>query len=116
MVEGLARVKQDVEEAGGVLTIEMERLRDAYGVERLGTNVRDNIAKELAGMGIGHLPRKLPAYQEDEVRLYRLGSAIADLIEAVLKPSVSGDELLRSTVSEGAEAILRKIREIIEGE
>ena len=38
-----------------------------------------------------------PPYKEDDAHVYRTGTAIADIVEAMLKPSDSGDQRLRET-------------------
>ena len=102
-----------VKRNGDVLTVEMEQVRDAYGKGRLGVHVRDNMSKALAGLGIGHYPRPLPDRQWAFVRVYRLGSEIADLIDAVMEPSEEHDEELRKAGGGGAADVLRQIKDII---
>jgi hypothetical protein len=97
----------------GVATVEMERLRDAYGVRRLGIHVRTAISNRLKGFGLGHFPQELPLYQWQLVRVYKLGSPVAELIQAVLEPSPGHDEKLRRAAGGDAEAILQKIRELV---
>lgn len=102
-----------VTENGGVLTIETEQVRNAYGKDRLGIHVRDNISKALAGMGLGHYPLPLPDRQRDPVRIYKLGSDIADIIDAVLQPSAGHDDELRRATGGDAAQLLARVREII---
>ncbi|HSZ69175.1 MAG TPA: hypothetical protein VK756_02325 [Solirubrobacteraceae bacterium] len=66
-------------------------LRDADGAKRLGANVRERIASQLEGQGIGFFPGpELPDWQEDPVYLYRLGSQLGTLIQAVKRPTERG--------------------------
>lgn len=91
-------LRKAVEGAGGVLRIHMGHLRNLADAGRLGINVRSDISRRLAGLGIGHLPIELPAYQEKEVVLYQLGTPAADVVEAV-----RGDNFAR------AEQALRRL-------
>lgn len=97
----------------GVLTTTMGALRDAKGAGRLGVHIRKSISDELRGLGIGHYPSELPESHADAVRLYRLGSPVADLIDAVTQPSVQHDEELRVAAGgEDAKTLLR-VRELV---
>lgn len=111
--QDLQEIKNRVEAEGGVATFKMLDVRDAHGAGRLGVHVRSSISKSLLGMGLGHFPPELPDWQEDQVRIYKLGSPAADLIGAVLKPGSEGDELIRSAISGDAQGILDQVREII---
>ena len=109
--ESLSDVKQEVENRQGVLTIPMEAVRVAYGARRLGSQVRENISKELKGLGLGHYPVDLPVYYHEVVRIYKLGSPVADLIDAVLTPSEAHDSEIREAVQSEATTVLNQIRE-----
>jgi hypothetical protein len=85
------------------------------GAGRLGVHVRTAISRTLESHGLGHLPQELPPIQEDVVRLYLLGSPVADLIKAVLAPSDRGDDTLRTIGNSEAEKQLRQIRQIVCG-
>jgi hypothetical protein len=119
--KGLEKIRAQVDEADGVLTMPMWELRDAYGKQRLGVHVRASISRALKGMGLGHFPERgpdgelLPYSQYADIRLYRLGSPIADFIDAVLEPSEDHDEELRQASSGGAAEILNQVREIVCG-
>lgn len=106
-------IKIKVEAEGGVASFQMGEVRDAHGAGRLGVHVRTNISKSLSGMGLGHYPSDLPDSQYAPVRIYKLGSSIADLIDAVLTPGKEGDERLRETASGEAERLLADIRELV---
>ena len=101
------------EQADGLYLTTMETLRDAHGAGKLGVHVRKAIHDELLANGLGHLPSELPAYQEYEVRLYRLGTSIANAINAVLYPSEAGDQVLRQTAGSSAQTVLKQIRELV---
>jgi hypothetical protein len=93
-------IKKSVEDAGNVLTVTMEELREACGAGRLGIHVRSTISSTLAGMGLGHVPQDLPINQHDSVRLYKRGTPVGEFIETVLKPSQMGDRILAEKFSD----------------
>lgn len=64
-------IKNQIEENGDISSFSMTELRDAAGKEKLGVNVRAKISKTLAGLGLGHIPKELPTYQHESVRLYK---------------------------------------------
>ena len=109
-------LRDEVTESGDVLTVDMLRLREVHQVSKLGSTVRKNISDKLHGAGLGHYPQSLPQYQEQEVRLYRLGTPIADLVAAVIAPGSDNDEKLKAATGNGANAdeILDRIRELVE--
>ena len=113
------QVKSEVEDHGGVLTVSMEALRDAAGAKKLGIHVRTKITKRLAGSGLGHVPTVLPANQSDQVRLYKKGTHVGDLIDTVLQPGQQNDrKLAEYSEGEGADykAIVDAVRELVVGE
>jgi len=109
----MSDIKATVEAEGGVASFPMAEVRDAYGAGRLGVHVRSGISKALSGMGLGHYPNDLPDSQTAKVRIYKLGSPIADLVDAVLTPGREGDERLRETASGDAEKVLSEVRELV---
>lgn len=102
-----------VEANNGVLTVQAWQVRDAYGAERLGSQVRTNISRELRGRGLGHYPKQLPDRQREEVRLYQVASPAGAIIEAAMTPGTAADVKLRDAAGTGAEAILDKVRELV---
>lgn len=109
-------VRRAVDANEGVLTVTMVELRDAYGAGRLGWRVRDGISKDLHGHGLAHYPVDLPDSQERPVRLYKLGSPVQDLIDAVLNPDAADnfkDEQIRRAVSGREAELLRRVRELL---
>lgn len=115
MTDSYEELREAVAANGGLDTIDMGTLRDVQGAGRLGVHVRDAITRSLESHGLGHFPLELPANQYDEVRLYLLGSPIADIVKAVLSPSMKGDESLRTVASSEAQEQLRQVREIVCG-
>ena len=111
-----ASIKQEVENNGNVLTVDMETLRNAHGAAKLGVHVRTEISNQLAGIGLGHVPQELPTYQHDLVRLYKKGTPIGELIEMVLHPGAQYDTKLREQFSGKTvdyANIIAKIRELV---
>ncbi len=109
-------IKQVVEKNGNVTTISMEQLRDAHGSGRLGVTVREEISRELAGMGLGHVPQELPSYQDEHVRVYKHGTPVGELIDTVLKPGQENDCKLTAQVGDSEvdyATIIEKIRELV---
>ena len=109
-------IKQDVENNGNVLTVTMEILRDATGKGKLGIYVRQEISSSLAGIGLGFIPSTLPTNQHEQVRLYKRGTQVGDLIEAMLTPGQQNDAKLSSLFAAGAvdyAAIVAQIRELV---
>lgn len=111
--ESLDDLQEAVEANGGVLTVPAWKVRDAYGAERLGAQVRANITRELQGRGLGHYPTEIPDRQRREVRIYKIASPAGAVIDAVLRPGEPGDRLLRESAGSEAESILSKVRELV---
>lgn len=109
-------IKQKVEKNGNVVTMTMEELRDAHGAAKLGVNVRDQIMSTLAGMGLGHVPVELPSYQNEQVRVYKKGTPVGDLIDTVLTTGEQNDsKLISQFVAKGKDyaGVVQKIRELV---
>ena len=102
-----------VGQRGDVASVEMIVLRDIHDVKKLGIHVVTQISNKLKGVGLGHYPTDLPLYQEEYVRLYRLGTPTAELIGAVLDPSEENDAKLREIGSNGATELLDRIRALV---
>lgn len=109
-------IKAAVENNGNVRTVTMETLRNANGAAKLGVHVRTEIISQLAGMGLGHVPKTLPTYQHEPVRLYKRGTPLGDLIETVLAPGEQNDKKLVEQLGESdvkyAE-IIEQIRDLV---
>lgn len=113
MFSKLNEVKDILDQNQGVVTTTMGVVREAHGAGRLGVHVRKAISDQLKSLGIGHFPDPLPENQWENVRLHRLGSPIADLIDAVMQPSAAHDEELRTAAGGEDAATLRRIRELV---
>jgi hypothetical protein len=112
--EHLDELRKEVENNGGIVATTMQELRDAYGARKLGVHVRTAISNELAGRGLGHVPAELPEYQHYEVLIFRLGSDIARVVQAVQSPSAQSAALLRDLAQSEARTRLEQIRALLE--
>jgi len=112
MAETYEELSAAVDGDGGITPISMNTLRLINGAGRLGPGVCNIISKELSQYGLGHIPEELPSYSTEEVRVYRLGTQIGDIINAIVQPSHSGDQLLRA-VGGAAEGKLERIKAIV---
>ncbi len=113
MYQNLKEIADDVKARENLMTLSMGILTRAYGAGRGGSTVRSNIARELASLGVGHLPVELPNWGNEQVRLYIRGTAIADLITAVENLGENHDATLRRLASASSEDTLKKIRELV---
>ena len=112
-VKSMEEVRELVNQKGGVLTTTMEVLRNAYGKGRLGIHVLAGIDSSLAGLGLGHYPPALPDSQEKPIKLYRKGTPVGNLIEAVLGMEQCRDEQLRTAAAGDDASIIKQIRELV---
>ena len=71
------------------LLVPMEALRDLHGKGRLGPRVNDEISQHLRGVGLGHAPDPLPTKQSDLILIFRFGSKIDRVFNALKKPDSS---------------------------
>ena len=109
-------IKDNVEKNGNVHTFTMEVLRNAHGAAKLGVNVRAEISQTLAGIGLGHVPVDLPSYQHEQVRLYKRGTPVGQLVESVLLPGEQNDKSLADrfgAVGPDYAVMVQKIRELV---
>jgi hypothetical protein len=107
------QLREAVNANGGLCKVTMLDLKNIHGAGRLGVHVRDTISRELASHGLAHFPRVLPGNQDEPVRLYLLGTPVADVVSAVLDPSDRGDQTLRDIGTSDAQAKLRLVRELV---
>ncbi|MDQ3507744.1 MAG: hypothetical protein M3494_06990 [Actinomycetota bacterium] len=67
-------------------------------------------------MGLGHVPQELPLFQHEQVRLYKRGTQVGDLIETVLAPGELNDKKLIDQIGDATDdyaTIVEKIRELV---
>lgn len=105
-------LKQRIEANGNVLTIRMEELRGIEGVGRLGPHVCTRIEEKLKSEGIGYYPSLKPDGWQ-EVRLFRLGTPMADVIHAAITPGDTADNRLREMTSDETASIISQIRVLV---
>lgn len=113
-------VAQAAEENGDLLAVSLLDLRQALGYDRLGVRVLRWIADGLDGEGLGFFPQWVldgevnnAPRAHDVVRVYRKGTPLGKVIDAVLDPTNRGDELLRQSGSGDAASTLERIRELL---
>ncbi len=111
--KNLDEIKQMVEDKGGVASVQVETLRDAYGAGKMGKTVAQNISDALAGLGLKHWPGDFPNYSYEWVRLYVSGSQVAKIVDAVLECGDEEDELIRRVTKSDDALTISKIRELV---
>lgn len=102
-----------VEDSGNLITCVMSQLRDAAGWDRLTARIADDIENKLAQKALGAFPSPLPQSRRAEVRVYRKGTKLGNLVEAVLEPADHRDELLRVTAGRDSDEIVEQIRRLV---
>lgn len=73
----------NVETNNGVVRVSMVTLRELEGRQRVGKHILNAIEEKLNTLGLGHLPKELPNRQQQQVVLYKFGTPIAELIDAL---------------------------------
>lgn len=103
-----------VDKNGGVVTVTMGQLRDAYGAGKLGVHIRNGISDRLRQRGLRHWPEELPIYQEQYARIYRDGSLVGKVISAAVRDlGEAADQILRDAAGGEDSANIQRIREIV---
>jgi hypothetical protein len=105
-------LKEKVEQNENVLTVSTADLRDIYGVKRMGVHVADEIEAKLAGVGLGVTP-EIEADSWQEVRLFKLGTPVGDILTAANNPGEEGDKTLRELAEGDASERLRQIKALV---
>jgi len=98
---------------GGVVNIEMMKLRDIHGAGKLGVHVAQNISDKLNSLGMGHQPEVLPQQQSEQVRIFIRGSAVGKLIEAARTIDSGSNRILREAANNEDSQVVKKIRELV---
>lgn len=111
--KGFDALKEEVEGNENVKTVTMARLRDIYGVRRLGDNVCAEISNKLQGVGLGHYPEDLVPDASEQVRVYKLGTPVGDVMTAAQNPGPEGDKTLRDLAEGDATEIVRQVKAIV---
>ena len=95
-----------------MLTVKVYEVRDAHGAQRLGRLVRERMGEELAGEGLS-ISEGTPGVGERGSARLPTRCPVADLIEAVERPSEAGDQVVRDAVGGDASGTLDQIRELV---
>lgn len=111
--DNIDELEEVVKEDDGLVDVQMWQLRDGIGWDRLTTGALRAIHDELTQRGLGYFPQPLSPHRHDSVRIYKRGTAVGNLVEAVLTPTEAGDQLLRETASGDAAAMVEKIRRLV---
>lgn len=109
-------IQQEVNDNGGVITIEASQLREAQGAGRLTERINGEISESLRRRGLGHVPfysEDLPTSQYERVRVYDATSALGKIIEAAHTPGEDEDNTLREGVDGEAAGLLSQIRALV---
>lgn len=107
-----------VNEARGVLTVPMYEVRDACGYQRLREAVAADISRQLEGVGLGFMPRKIPEDQNKMLRLFKKDSLLSELMDLMRSPDPVADKrivAIFNLLNSGSEDRLRRIRKHIDG-
>ena len=104
-----------VDQNAGVMTVEMGVLRDVHKAGKLGSIVVAGIHERLESLGLGHVPPELPTYQDQRAIVYRKGTPVARLINALTSINEHSDRVLRDFASKDRRSneIVQKIREMV---
>jgi hypothetical protein len=105
-------INNQVDDDGGITSVQMANLRDAAGWERLTERALGNIEDHLRQRGLGVFP-ELSGNRYEDVRIYRLGTPLGRLVAAVLTPTLDGDELLKEIGNNRASELLTKVRDLV---
>ncbi|RLS59153.1 MAG: hypothetical protein DWH91_01085 [Planctomycetota bacterium] len=89
-------IVQRVSECNNVCTFTMRDLCDAIGRQRCTAQCCQTISDTLTEYGLGHWPPELRPDQSHKVRVYRIGTPVADMIGLVSRCTESSDEALRT--------------------
>lgn len=114
MSETYDKLAKEIEANGNIMTVEMGRLRDCHGAGKLGVNVVSNIQEELDARGIGHYPVELGYNQWEKAKLFKKGTAVANLVGSVLKLDDESNAYLRSVSNDKLAKRWKKIKELVE--
>lgn len=106
-------IRQEVEANQDIIILSMERLRNAIGARKLGTWVRKDIDKELRGRGLVYYPQELPVYQHELVKVYKQGSRVETIINAILSDAEESVDVLREAAGNEDSVILEQVRRLV---
>ncbi len=95
-----------------IVVVQMQTLRSAANWDRLTQGAIDAIGDQLRGRALGVYP-ELSQDRWREVRVYKIGTPIGNLVESVTTPSDAGDRRLREAATKAGQEILQKIRGLV---
>lgn len=107
----LTELKNAVQTNGGVMTVDVADIRDAYGAQRLGSQVREEVIRRLKSLGLEHRPKTFPHYQEERVRLFIKDSPPGRLIRDVEHIAPAADRRIRAAAAR--DGVIQQIRELV---
>jgi hypothetical protein len=99
MIDSFEDLGSVVDLKGGVYTVSASKLRDLIGNDRLGARVSVAILEALDAKGLSTFPAAGPFLKDDLVRVYRKGSPVAKLHEAIAAVGADSDKFLRAVTS-----------------
>lgn len=102
-----------VDEHDGLYVTTAVKLRDVAQWQRLTSGAIEEIDNNLVQHALGYYPDISPGDRFSEVRVYRRGLDVGNVIEAVLDPTEHGDKLLREAATGGAAETVRSIRRMV---
>ena len=116
-IEDLTELGQQVD-AETIVVVTLGELRKAIDYDRLGKYVLAQLGARLEGEGLGYFPIDLidnnaEPRQGQQVRIYRRGTGVGKLIQAVTNPSPGGDRELSKSSSADENEILEKVRALV---
>ena len=112
-IESYSKLRDAIEDSGGILTIRAVRIRDIESNSRLKVNVRARISNELEREGIKHWA-DVPANQNEPMTVFLKNSRLGALVELLDDPGADTAEEVLAMLEPGrSDAILAKIRKIL---
>jgi hypothetical protein len=106
-------LKAAVEANQNVLSVKMEALRDIFGVKRLGIHVCTEITRKLSGVGLGTFPEELEPDAWMDVRVFKLGTPMGELLTAANRPGENEDQVLRTAAENDASETIEQIKALV---
>jgi hypothetical protein len=97
-METFRSIRAAVDNNGGLLTIEMEKLRRSTSAKKLGRRVCEEISERLKSVGLEHLPAELAASGSKLVLLCSPEFDGWDVIRALLNPSRDTVDVIRERI------------------
>lgn len=107
-------IYDEVELSGGLKSMLLSEIVIRMGHQRLGSEIRKEIIRELEESGVGYYPIELPFRGNEEVRLWIEDGPYAELMNALLTVGRRSDRVIKrlcnSKVDVRRQFITRKIK------